>query len=339
VVIRRTDVATHMKKIVLIIILIQSYIGFGQSKSDCDKILLKEIILDPNDTDNMKKLVENISLLKSCGLDEGDIEIFTKGPILGTILISLASEKVTDSKLTYQKIYDQILEIKKTEDYEQNKIALLVSNELSERPADIKNWEEDKILLQKLQTPNDFIDKFYDYLKENSNPEKTYKEVFGNFRESQKPKQSEIKSTEKEYDGIFKNAGNVNYDDLLKKSIELEKPLLLYFTGYACVNGRKIEHYVLSDSSIEDRLKNEFYFVNLYVDDKRSLPENEHIESKTNGKLMKYVGQKHSELQISKFKNNSQPYFVIIDKNGNKIKEIGYTTDVKLFDHFLNIEQ
>jgi thioredoxin-related protein len=328
-----------MRKIVLIILIIQSYIGFGQSKSDCDKILSKEIILDTNDTDNQKKLVENISLLKSCGLDDGDIEIFTNGPVLGSILMSLASEKETDSKLTYQKIYDQILEIKKTENYEQNKIALQVSNQLSGRPADIKNWEQDKILLQKLQTPNDFIDKFYDYLKVHSNPEKTYKEVFANFRESQQPKQSEIKSTEKEYDGILKNAGNVNYDDLLKKSIELEKPLLLYFTGYACVNGRKIEHYVLSDSSIEERLKNEFYFVNLYVDDKRSLPENEHIESKTNGKLMKYVGQKHSELQISKFKNNSQPYFVIIDKNGNKIKEIGYTTDVKLFDDFLRIEQ
>lgn len=327
-----------MRKIVLIILLIQFYVGFCQSKSDCDKILSKEIILDPNDTDNLKKFVENISLLKSCGLDDGDIEIFTNGPVLGTILISLASEKETDSKLTYQKIYDQILEIKKTENYEQNKIALQVSNQLSGRPADIKNWEQDRILLQKLQTPNDFIEKFHDYLKEHSNPEKTYKEVFANFRESQKPKQSEIKSTEEEYDGIFKNAGNVNYEDLLKKSIKLDKPLLLYFTGYACVNGRKIEHYVLSDNSIADRLKNEFYFVNLYLDDKRSLPENEQIESKTNGKLMKYVGQKHSELQISKFKNNHQPYFVIIDKNGNKIKDIGYTTDIKLFDDFLNIE-
>jgi thioredoxin-related protein len=324
-----------MKKALLIILLIHSYVGFCQSNSDCDKILSKEIILEPNDVDNLKKFVQDLSLLKSCGLDDGDIEIFSNGPILGTILVSLASEKKADSKLTYQKIYDKIIEIKQTENYEQNKIALQVSNELSERPADIKNWEQDKILLQKLQTPNDFIEKFHNYLKEHSNPEKTYKEVFSNFRESQKPIQSEIKSTDKEYDGIFKNAGNVDYEVLLKKSIELDKPLLLYFTGYACINGRKIEHFVLSDSSIEDKLKNEFYFVNLYVDDKRSLPEIEWIESKTNGKLMKYVGQKHSELQISKFKNNSQPYFVIIDKNGNKIKDIGYTTDIELFKEFL----
>ena len=93
-----------MKKTLLIIILLHSLIGFCQSKSDCEKVLSKEIILEPNDTDNLKKFIEDISLLKNCGLDDGDIEIFTNGPILGTILISLATEKKTDSKLTYQKI-------------------------------------------------------------------------------------------------------------------------------------------------------------------------------------------------------------------------------------------
>jgi len=332
-------VTTHMRKTLLILILLQSYIGFCQSKSDCDKILSKEISLEPNDIDNLKKFVEDFSLLKSCGLDDRDIEVFSNGPILGTILVSLASEKNADSKLTYQKLYDKVLEIKQSEGYEKTRIAIQVSNELSKRPADINNWEEDKILLQKLQAPNDFIDKFYDYLKEHSNPEKTYKEVFANFRENQKPKQVENKSPVKEYEGIFKNAGNVNYEDLLKKSIKSKRALLLYFTGYACVNARKMEHYVLSNSSIEERLKNEFYFVNLYVDDKKSLPENERTESITNGKLMKTIGQKHSELQINEFKNNYQPYFVIIDKKGNKIKEQGYTTDIKLFEEFLNLEK
>ncbi|WP_260847847.1 thioredoxin family protein [Algibacter amylolyticus] len=121
--------------------------------------------------------------------------------------------------------------------------------------------------------------------------------------------------------------------------MKLKKPLLLYFTGYACVNARKIEHNVLSENRIKEKLKNEFYFVSLYVDDRTALFENERIKSETNGKLLKYVGQKHSELQTRKFKSNSQPYFVIIDKNGNKVKDMGYTTEIELFNNFLNTNE
>ncbi|SNQ42515.1 conserved exported hypothetical protein [Cellulophaga lytica] len=327
-----------MRKTLLIIILLLSFNGFCQSTLDCEKILMKEINLIPNDTDNLKNFIKDFSLLKKCGLDDGDIEIFSNGPVLGTILVELASNKETNSKLTYQKLYDKIIEFKKTEEYELTKTTILASNKLSNSPANIDNWQEDKILLQKLQVSSDFINEFHNYLKEHSDPEKTYKQVLTDFQETKKHKKTETKSTGKEYIEIFKNAGNVDYIDLLNKSIELKKPLLLYFTGYGCVNARKIEHYILSDSTITEKLKNEFYFVNLYVDDRTALPENENIESKANGKLLKYVGQKHSELQMNKFNNNQQPYFVILDKMGNKIKDIGYITDIKLFENFLNIE-
>lgn len=327
-----------MRKSLLIIIFLLSFNGFCQSIQDCEKILKKEINLIPNNTDNLKSFIEDFSQLKNCGLDDGDIEIFSKGPVLGTILIQLASDKETDSKITFQKIYDKVLEFKGTEEYELTKATILVSNDLSKRPANIDNWQEDKVLLQKLQISPDFIDEFHNYLKKHSNPEKTYKQVFTDFQETKKTKESETKPTDK-YDGIFKNAGNVDYNDLLNESVELKKPLLLYFTGYACANSRKIEHYVLSEKKITEKLKNEFHFVNLYIDDRTNLPENENIKSKTNGKLLRYVGQKHSELQTEKFKNNFQPYFVIIDNNGNKIKEMGYTTEIKIFEEFLNIEK
>ena len=269
------NVTTHMKKTLIILILIHCSVGFSQSESNCDEVLSKEIILNPANTDNLNNIVQNVSLLKNCGLDDRDIEIFTDRQVLSTILIILAAKKETDSKLTYQKIYDEILKI--------------------------KQW--------------------------------------GNYDESLKNHQTENNTTENDYEGIFKNSGNVNYEDLLNKSIKLNKPLLLYFTGYASVNGRKIEMNILSESSIKNRLENEFYFVNLYVDDKNWLPENEHNLSIINRKPLKYVGQKHLELQISKFKSDQQPYFVIIDKNGNKISDIGYTTDSKLFEEFLDIDQ
>lgn len=324
-----------MIKKLLLLIFLHSYIGFCQSKSDCDKILTKEVNLKPNDIESHKELIKDFHLLKNCGLDDEDIEFFTDKSILPNILVSFLSDK----KLTYQKLYDKILEIKQSENYEKSKITIQVSNELSKRPADIKNWEEDKILIQKLQLPKDFIDKFYNHLKKHSDRQKTYKEVFVNFQGTQESKKTENKSTVKELDELLKNVGNVNYENLLKKSIELKKPLLLYFTCYACVNARKIEDYVLSDSKIWKKLKNEFYFVSLYVDDKRELPENEMTESKTNGKLTKTIGEKHWKLQTTKFKKNYQPFFVIIGENGNKIKEQGYTKDIKLFEEFLNLEK
>jgi len=269
------NVTTHMKKTLIILILIHCTVGFSQSESNCEEILSKEIILNPANAENLNNIVQNVSLLKNCGLDDRDIELVTDDQVLATILIVLAVEEQTESNLTYQRIYDKILEI--------------------------KQW--------------------------------------GNSKESHKNGQKEAKTIEDDYDGIFKNAGNVDYEDLLKKSIELDKPLLLYFTGYASVNGRKIEMNILSESSIKNRLENEFYFVNLYVDDKNWLPENEDNLSIINGMPLKYVGQKHMELQISKFKNNQQPYFVIIDKNGNKIRDIGYTTDTDEFEDFLYIEE
>ena len=322
-----------MKKTFFLILIVQSFIGLSQSQTECEKILSQEIKLDFVEKSDLDILNNTFSKLKDCGLENIDVETFAKGPILATLLIQLTNEN--DGKVTYQNLFDKIMEFKKTPEYVKNIELVKTSNELFERKAVIKNWENDKVLFEKLNTPSDIVDKIYLLVQQNSNPNKTYAELFKDLEDENLSKNEEKNKTE--YNGIFKNLGNVNYEDLLKKSIESNKPLLLYFTGYGCVNCRKMEHYVLSDKSIEDRLKNDFYFVNLYVDDRKSLPENEWSVSKVNGKTIKYIGQKHSELQINKFKNNYQPYFVIIDKNGIKKAEQNYTKDIKMFKEFLNI--
>jgi len=322
-----------MKKTFFFILIVQSFIGLSQSQTECEKILSQEIKLDFVEKSDLDILNNTFSKLKDCGLENIDVETFAKGPILATLLIQLTNEN--DGKVTYQNLFDKIKEFKKTPEYVKNIELVKTSNELFERKAVIKNWENDKVLFEKLNTPSDIVDKIYLLVQQNSNPNKTYAELFKDLEDENLNKNEEKNKTE--YNGIFKNLGNVNYEDLLKKSIESNKPLLLYFTGYGCVNCRKIEHSVLSDISIEDRLKNDFYFVNLYVDDRKSLPENEWTVSKVNGKTIKNIGQKHSELQIIKFKSNYQPYFVIIDKNGIKMAEQNYTKDIEAFKEFLNI--
>src|SRR5690554_3817252 len=101
-----------MKKTLIILILIHCTVGFSQSESNCEEILSKEIILNPANAENLNNIVQNVSLLKNCGLDDRDIELVTDDQVLATILIVLAVEEQTESNLTYQRIYDKILEIK-----------------------------------------------------------------------------------------------------------------------------------------------------------------------------------------------------------------------------------
>lgn len=320
-----------MRRIVLILILLSSFIGFGQS--DCEEILHREINYDLN-IQNIERFKEDLSLLKNCGFDDGDILIMKDDLMLGLIINQLITKKSDDSAIKFQDLYNEILEIKQQKDYEFLKNYLLVSNELSQRPADINNWEKDKVLLRQLTFSDNEVGEFHDYLKEHSNPNRTYKEVFAEYQENQQSTETISELTDDDNYWIFRNAGNIEYENLLKESARLGKPLLIYFTGYADVNSRKMETF-LFDESIIEKLKNDFYFVSLYVDDKASLPENE--KSLIDGRLIKTIGGKLIDLQKSKFKTDYQPYFVIVDKDGNILKEQGYTNDTELFKDFLNI--
>jgi thiol:disulfide interchange protein len=99
------------------------------------------------------------------------------------------------------------------------------------------------------------------------------------------------------------------------------KPILLDFTGYACVNCRKMEELVWSDPKVLNVLKNELVLISLYVDDKKELPESEQYVSETTGKKIKTIGNKWSDLQIKTYKANAQPYYVIVDHNSANLME------------------
>lgn len=127
-----------------------------------------------------------------------------------------------------------------------------------------------------------------------------------------------------------------DYDKGLAYAKSVNKPVLLDFTGYACVNCRKMEDYVWSDNKILSILKNDIVLVSLYVDDKRDLPENEQYISKETGKKIKSVGNKWSDFQITKYKANAQPYYIIVDSEGKDINQpIGYTPNIEEYETWL----
>ena len=112
-----------------------------------------------------------------------------------------------------------------------------------------------------------------------------------------------------------------DYDKGLAYAKTVNKPIMLDFTGYACVNCRKMENNVWSDPRVLSILKNEVVLISLYVDDKRELPKSEQHVSKTTGSEIETVGDKWTDFMISKYKTNTQPLYVLTDLEGNNLSQ------------------
>lgn len=117
-----------------------------------------------------------------------------------------------------------------------------------------------------------------------------------------------------------------DYEKGMAYAKSVNKPVLLDFTGFACVNCRKMEDYVWSKPEILSILKEKAVLISLYVDDKRELPESEKYTSKETGKEIKTIGNKWSDFQITHYKANAQPYYIILDTDATRLTEpAGYT--------------
>jgi thiol:disulfide interchange protein DsbD len=113
-----------------------------------------------------------------------------------------------------------------------------------------------------------------------------------------------------------------DYDEGVAYAKKVGKPVFLDFTGHACVNCRKMEENVWGEPGIIDILKNEVVIISLHVDEKKALPEEEQIEVEfLPGKMkkLKTVGNKWSYLQASKYKTQTQPYYIMLGPNGEDL--------------------
>lgn len=115
--------------------------------------------------------------------------------------------------------------------------------------------------------------------------------------------------------------GYFDYKQGLACAKEQGKPVLLDFKGHACANCKLMEARVWSDPEVLRRLKNNFVIVALYVDDRVQLAENEWIMSALDGKQKKTIGKVNEDLEISKFKTNALPLYVITDHDGNSVNK------------------
>lgn len=140
---------------------------------------------------------------------------------------------------------------------------------------------------------------------------------------------------------LYEGGVHAKFDDYeagMEYARKNNKPVMIDFSGYGCVNCRKMEASVWTDPRVKHTLENDYVLITLMVDDKEKLPEV--IEVEENGKTtkLKTIGDKWSYLQRHKFGTNSQPYYVLLDNQGNPIgPSYAYDENVDKYLKFLKI--
>ena len=127
-----------------------------------------------------------------------------------------------------------------------------------------------------------------------------------------------------------------DYDLGMAYARQHNKPVMLDFTGYGCVNCRKMELAVWTDEQVRNIINNDYVLITLFVDDKTPLPQKIEIEENGASRTLRTVGDKWSYLQRVKFGANAQPFYVLIDNEGHPLnKSYSYDEDIPKYVEFL----
>ena len=115
------------------------------------------------------------------------------------------------------------------------------------------------------------------------------------------------------------------------------KPVMIDFTGFGCVNCRKMEAAVWTDANVADILNNKYVLISLFVDDKTPLPEPITVDDNGQKRTLRTIGDKWSYLQRTKFGANTQPFYVLIDNEGKPLNgSRSYDEDIQQYVDYLN---
>lgn len=138
---------------------------------------------------------------------------------------------------------------------------------------------------------------------------------------------------------LYKNEVHAKFTDYeagMNYARQNNKPVMLDFTGYGCVNCRKMELAVWTDPKVSKLLTEDYVLITLFVDDKTKLGEPIKVNENGKERTLRTVGDKWSYLQRSKFGANAQPFYVLVDNEGMPLnKSYSYDEDIQLYIDFL----
>ena len=133
------------------------------------------------------------------------------------------------------------------------------------------------------------------------------------------------------------HAAFTDYEAGMEYAKRNNKPVMIDFSGYGCVNCRKMEASVWTDARVKDILEKDYVLITLMVDDKSKLPSPVEIVENGKARVLRTVGDKWSYLQRSKFGANAQPFYVLLDGDGKPLApSYAFNEDVNKYIQFLN---
>jgi len=133
----------------------------------------------------------------------------------------------------------------------------------------------------------------------------------------------------KDYELDLENFPSMDFEESMKAFEKSDKPILVYFNGFGCVNCRKLDKILTEEIGL-DKIKSKYNFISLLLDDREKLSEDEKFE--WNGRMLKTKGAINQMIQIEKLQSGSQPTFAIMNKGGKVIKSgFSYGMDIKEF--------
>ena len=132
------------------------------------------------------------------------------------------------------------------------------------------------------------------------------------------------------------HAHYTDYEEGMAAAKRLGKPVMVDFTGWGCVNCREMESKVWIDPKVRDIMNNDYVLISLYVDEKAKLPEKITMTENGQQRVLRTIGDKWSYLQRVKFGANAQPFYVLLDNEGNPLNgSYSHDEDIDKYVEFL----
>ena len=305
----------------------------AQNRVNYDSIADKTVDLSNSGSEKLLEIRQNLYSLAGHGVDSLDMDILINHNLLAQLMVEL------ESGFTYSDLLQEIIKLKEEPGFQKVRNYVEIERKLEQCPGEYKYWSENKALLQQAGMDEKMIAAFEEYVKKNGNRFSNYKTLALDF--SQEYNQNSPTKVNSDYvsvaevEELISNTGAININKYLTQSKAEEKPVLLYFTGYAVMNAKRFEEKIFRYAAVYTQLKENYIFVPLYVDDSAELPEKEWFKDSKSERMYKTAGRKNLQYQMDKFNSNTQPFIAILNSKGELVDTAGYGMDEYQFLAFL----
>lgn len=305
------------------LILISCCMSLAHAQTTNKEDLLKQTVISDFAAYETEKgkILKNFYDLTDDKIDSVDIDLMVReSGLLGMFIVELTDE---GSKVTYGAVLTKLQAFIDADRpfYERIKERFATTMAIMQRVALKENWSKDRQDLLNLGMEPRLVAQYDEKLPQLMDGKKTLGELIERTNQQLASAEPRVNLYQLIIEGQL-----IRPNELQAASIETDRPIVIYFTGYSCVNCRKIEEAVFSDYSLFEQLKNNVVFFSAYVDDRKPLEEGITAEVEINGRTRtaKTVGDYNMFYQIQHYDVVSQPYLVFLDSKLNVLEIATY---------------